>query len=199
MIVIQGMVGSGKTTLSKLLASRENIDLFPEPVESNPYLEKFYSSPSEYSFQMQVFLLHARFKQALEAQSLKTCVMDASIYTNDLFSLLHYKSGYMSRDDYYLNYSRISDTYKGIVKPPTLVVYLQCSTEVAVQRIMKRNRAGELRAPIKYWADLNAVYEQWYHDYSDSKKILVNVDSLDLVGCSEDIQATLDLIIKELK
>lgn len=195
MIVIQGMVGAGKSTLSKILAHREKITLFPEPVETNPYLDKFYESPAEYSFAMQVFLLHARFMDTLKAQELDSCIMDANVYTNDLFSLLHFSSGYMTRDDYHLNYLRISDTYKSLVKPPTLMVYLQCSTEVAVQRIMKRKRASELRAPIKYWADFNELYEQWFQEYTDSPKMVINVDNLDIVGNPEDVDAITELIM----
>ena len=143
MIIIQGMVGAGKSTLSKLLANSNDLTLFPEPVEGNPYLEKFYESPAEFSFQMQVFLLHSRFKDTLQAGTGGGCVLDTSIYTNDLFSLLHYKSGYMSKEDYYFNYCRLSDTFKSLVRPPSLMVYLQCSTEVAVQRIMQLYRDWE--------------------------------------------------------
>ena len=197
MIEIMGVVGAGKSTLSKLLSSRENLPLFPEPVESNPYLTEYYKEPEKYAFNMQLFLLHSRFRQALEAEKLPQCVMDASIRVNDIFSYLQFKTGIMNSIDYQV-YSDISNTYKSMLMPPDLVVYLQCSPQVSVNRIMKRNRTSELVAPLQYWYQLNQVYEEWYEGYKDSKKICINVDTIDFVRQEDEEDYILDCILEAL-
>lgn len=180
-----------------MLAVREQLPLFPEPVESNPYLTKFYENPSRYAFAMQTFLLHARFKQAQEAQELDMCVMDMSMYGNDIFAQLQYKHKHMDMSDF-MTYRDITRTFKGLVKPPKLMVYLQCSVQVAVQRIMKRGRSSELQATNQYWFDLNKEYENWYNNYSDSKKICINVDHLNYVDDHSDEDYIIDMIMEAL-
>lgn len=181
MIIVQGCVGAGKSTISKILSARLGIPMYAEPVEDNPYLELFYENPSQYSFPMQVWLLHARFKQAWEAEhSTDEYIMDASMYTTDLFSALHFRSGFMSKEDYLKNYERISDTFKSMLNPPTLAIYLRCSTETAVQRIMKRGRQSELKIPISYWYQLNTANEKWYQEYQGSQKVAIDTDNLNL-------------------
>jgi deoxyadenosine/deoxycytidine kinase len=197
-IHILGTVGAGKSSLCRLLSVREQIPLFPEPVESNPYLNKFYENPSLYAFPMQIFLMHSRYKQHKEAEKLDRCIMDMSIYGNDIFAELQYKSGYMSADDFN-TYMDVSNSLKSMLEPPKLVVYLQCSVSVAVKRIMKRGRPAELKAPLQYWYDLNEAYEKWYNSYNASKKILINVDNIDFVNNDEDEDYILDLIMEALK
>jgi deoxyadenosine/deoxycytidine kinase len=193
---IVGMVGAGKSSLSKLLSVREDITLFPEPVSSNPYLEKFYENPKGFAFPMQTFLLLSRYKQAIAAQQLDRCIMDMSIYGNDIFSYLMHANGDMSDDDYQ-TYVNLANTFKDLLKPPTLMVYLECSTEVAVQRIIRRGRPSELKASIDYWFNLNKCYERWFDEYSFGKKILINVDKLNFVSEDDDEDYILDIIMEE--
>lgn len=175
---------------------REDITLFPEPVTTNPYLEKFYENPESCAFQMQVFLMHARYKQALEAQKLDRCIMDMSIYGNDIFEQLMYSNGYISRDDH-VNYKEVSGSFKELLEPPKLMVYLQCSTPVAVNRIIKRGRPSELKANLEYWFNLNKSYERWYDNYNLGKKILINVEDIDFVSNESEEDYILDMIMEE--
>lgn len=196
-IHILGMVGCGKSSLSKLLSAREGITLFPEPVESNPYLEKFYESPREFAFQMQIFLMHARYKQAREAEELtEPSIMDMSIYGNDIFEQLMYHNGDITREDH-ITYRDVSNSLKSLLEPPRLMVYLQCSTQEAINRIIKRGRPSELKASLEYWFKLNKSYEQWYDSYNLGKKILINVEDIDFVSHEEDEDYILDLIMEE--
>lgn len=197
MISLIGTVGAGKSSLSKLLSVRERLPLFIEPVESNPYLVDYYKQPDRYAFNMQMFLLHRMFQQAQIAQNMRQCVMDMHMIGNDVFARLQYANNIMTKTDYE-TYCDISNTFKSMVKPPDLVVYLQCSTSVAVSRIMKRGRYSELNAPLSYWFDLNEIYESWYDNYQDSKKMLINVDNIDFVADDSDEDFILDAIMEYL-
>lgn len=195
-IHIVGAVGAGKSSLSKLLSVREGITLFPEPVRTNPYLDKFYEDPTSVATQMQIFLVHKRFKQAKEAEKLDKCIMDMSMYGNDIFAGLMHRNGDISDLDYSV-YQDLSSTLKSLIEPPKLMVYLQVSPLVAIQRIIKRNRISELKAPLQYWFDLNMAYEQWFDSYDAGKKILINVDNVDFVLHEEEEDYMLDMIMEE--
>jgi deoxyadenosine/deoxycytidine kinase len=195
-IHILGCVGAGKSSLSKLLSVREGITLFEEPVLNNPYLESFYENPKEFAFPMQVFLMHARYKQALEAQQLDKCIMDMSIYGNDIFEQLMYSNKDINMVDH-MTYADLSNSFKSLLQPPALMVYLQVSTQTAIQRIIKRGRPSELKAPMQYWFDLNKSYERWYDNYTLGKKILINVDDIDFVAHEDEEDYILDMIMEE--
>jgi deoxyadenosine/deoxycytidine kinase len=195
MIIIQGPVGAGKSTLSKALAERSGYTLLEEPVGGNPYLTKFYENPKSYAFQMQIFLTHARFQQVMGVLDTDKIIMDMSIYGNDVFAGLLHKSGDMESIDYE-TYMSMSNHYKTILPNPTLMVYLQCSPQVCIDRIIKRNRVAELLAPMKYWFDLNEAYEEWYDQYNDSKKICFNIDYLDFLNDEDDKEYIIRNIFK---
>lgn len=195
-IHILGPVGAGKSSLSKLLSVREGITLFPEPVTTNPYLEKFYEDARSVAIQMQLFLAHNRFKQAKEAEKLDKCIMDMSIYGNDIFAGLMHRSGYISEVDYAM-YTDVTNSLKKLVEPPALMVYLQCTPRVCIDRIIKRNRPSELKASLQYWFDLNKAYEDWYESYNAGKKILINVDDLDYVMYEDEEDYILNIIMEE--
>lgn len=197
MIVLMGVPGAGKSSLSKLLSVREGLVLYPEPVDTNPYLSDYYKDPAKYAFNMQVFLLHKRFLQAMEAQHLTQCVMDMHMIGNDIFARLQHANNHMTKTDFG-TYSELSKSFKSMVKPPDLVVYLQCSVRTAVDRIMIRSRKSELDAPISYWYDLNEIYERWYDSYLDSKKMLINVDDLDFVNDESEEDYVIDSIMEYL-
>lgn len=197
MIIIQGTVGAGKTTLCEILKDRLNMEILPEPVENNPYLDLYYKQPHKYAFPMQVFFLHSRFKQMVSNPPDSSVIMDMSIYGNDIFVSTMYRMGYMSELDYN-TYNMVSDTYKKLVEPPELMVYLKCSTQVAIQRLKYRNRGYESETSCGYWETLNWEYEKWYYQYSDSKKIMIDVTDIDIIKHPEMIDVLVDKIKKAL-
>ncbi|MMZ43608.1 Deoxyadenosine/deoxycytidine kinase [compost metagenome] len=193
---IIGVPGSGKSSLAKAMSVREGLTLFPEPVESNPYLTDYYADPARYAFNMQVFLLHERYKQTLKALECKTkVIMDASMHVNDIFSIMQRKSGIMSETDF-LTYKTLSQTLRLQAAEPGLVVYLKCRPETAVQRIMKRGRKSEFQAPLSYWYDINETYDEWFAEYTLAKKIEIPVDDLDFVADDSDEDFIIDTILE---
>lgn len=196
MIVVQGVVGAGKSTLAKLLSSQAGIPLIQEPVTHNPYLAKFYKDQKRYVFQLQVYMLHAMFKSALEHRHMRS-VMDMSIYGNYVFAQMQNKEGIMSQDDF-ITYTDLFNTYRKVLDPPELMVYLRCSTDSAMKRIKKRGRDSESDVSYKYWNDLNSEYEDWYEKYLDSKKICIDVTDIDLVSDVSDEDYVVDMIMSYL-
>jgi deoxyadenosine/deoxycytidine kinase len=193
MLSVMGVVGAGKSTLCNILAEAGAMTLFPEPVETNPYLTKFYEEPSSYAFQMQCFLLLQRFKQTQEAQKLDQCIMDMGMHGNDIFAKLMWTNLDITDVDYE-TYLDMSATFKRLVKPPKLTVHLRCSPEVAISRILKRGRPAELNATNQYWYDLNREYEEWVENY-DHNLLVIDVDGLDFVNNQRHREAICEQII----
>lgn len=198
MIVIQGIPGCGKTTLTKEIGARESIPVCLENTEENPYLDLYYKDPKEYAFRMQMLLLGNNFRNMSRASELPQCVADTSIFTNNIFVELQYEQGFMSNIEHAI-YKSMSDLMIGYTKTPDLMVYLECSPSTSVQRILKRNRQCELNASIDYWTSLQRLNQSFYENYSLGKKILINVDDTDIVDDESDLDYIIDTIMGELE
>jgi len=192
-VSIMGVVGAGKSTLCNYLTEESGIILFPEPVETNPYLTKFYEEPSSYAFQMQCFLLLQRFKQMQEADNYSMYLMDMGLWGNDIFAKLMWTNLDITDTDYE-TYLDLSATLKSLVKPPKLTVYLHCRPEVSVGRVLKRGRPAELNASNKYWYDLYREYENWYQNYDAGAKLMIDVSDIDIVNNMKERQEVMDEI-----
>ncbi len=125
-IAIAGNIGSGKTTLTKMLAKRYNWSPRFEPVEHNPYLDDFYSDMSRWSFNLQIYFLNKRFKEVVEiSQSDKDIIQDRTIFEDAcIFAPNLHGQGYMSDRDFN-NYSDLFDTMMTLVKLPDLMIYIR--------------------------------------------------------------------------
>lgn len=177
-IVIAGVVGVGKSTLSQNLANKLNFKLMEEPVGSNPYLDDFYNSPKDYAFKMQIFMLMARSKQLKQGIKIDNVIFDRSLLEDPIFvEVLKAQNNISERDyqvywDFYNNVIASSLYFDPITKPD-LIIYLQVSTENAVQRINNRGRESEKQVPVSYWQLLNQKYEEWYVKSKDKLPFLV--------------------------
>lgn len=177
-IVVSGVVGVGKSTVSKQLAKLLKYKIMDEPVASNPYLDDFYQDPLEYAFKMQVFMLMARSKQLKEAQNFKNVIFDRSILEDPIFvEVLKAQNNISDRDyEVYLNFYKnviISSLYFDPQIKPDLIVYLKANLENTLQRINLRGRESEKHVSHQYWGLLNKKYEQWYEKEKNNFNFLV--------------------------
>jgi deoxyadenosine/deoxycytidine kinase len=197
MIVIDGVVGVGKSTFMKLLAEKGYV-AYPEPVLNNPILEKFYYDRKRYSFPLQVFFLNKRFKYIKEASRHENAVMDRSIYGDVIFAKMLKDSGEMSEEEFEL-YKELLSNMLEHVNPPKLMVYLEVSVDEAIRRIQKRGRPYEQIVERSYWEKLNSEYQRYFESYDISPILKINVDGLDFENVEEDRKYVLSLIEEKLK
>ena len=177
-IVLSGVVGVGKSTISRKLGKLLKYKIMDEPVTSNPYLDDFYQNPLEYAFKMQVFMLMARSKQLKEMQNSKNVIFDRSILEDPIFvEVLKIQNNINDRDyQVYLNFYNnviISSLYFDPQIKPDLIVYLKASLENTIKRINLRGRESEKKVLHEYWRLLNKKYEQWYENEKDNFNFLV--------------------------
>lgn len=196
-IIVDGVVGVGKSTLSEILAEELKIPFFEETVVDNPLLDKFYYNKERYAFPLQVFFLNKRFEQLKEAEKLNSCVMDRSIYGDSIFARLLMEEGSMTKEEFDI-YEELLKNMLQHIHPPKLMIYLETTTDNALKKIKKRGREYEQDVNIQYWKDLNRHYREYFKDYNLSRLLVINVDNLDFVANEKDKDYIVNLIKKEL-
>lgn len=199
-IVIDGVVGVGKSSLMKLLEA-EGYMAFPEPVVNNPILPKFYYDRARYSFSLQIFFLNKRFAHIKAAMKNDKVVMDRSIYGDAIFAKMLCDNGEMCIEEFEL-YKELLENMLEHVKPPTLMIYLEVSVEEAMARIKKRGREYEQVVEKAYWEKLNDEYRTYFDQYNISPILKINVDGRDFENNEADRKYILEVIndrIEEIK
>ncbi len=195
-IAVAGNIGTGKTTLTTLLAHRYDWQPHFEVVAENPYLADFYADMPRWSLQLQVYFLSKRFQahQAI-ANSKISAIQDRSIYEDaHIFARALRDSGTMEPRDYE-NYFELYSTMLQFLQPPDLVIYVKRSIPRVLERIAQRGRDYEKAIPEAYLRQLDHCYEDWIRDYRLGKVLTVNADDLDLVERPKD----LDYVCEQLE
>jgi deoxyadenosine/deoxycytidine kinase len=194
-IAIAGNIGSGKTTLTAILAKHYGWEAHYEDVDGNPYLNDFYHDMQRWSFNLQVYFLNKRFSQILEFRnSGKTVIQDRTIYEDaEIFAPNLHNMGLMSTRDFE-TYHNVFDLMGKLIQPPDLIIYLRASIPTLVQQIQKRGRDYENTIRLDYLKQLNQRYEAWATRYQSSKIIVINVDELNFADNKEDLSKVIDRI-----
>ena len=193
-IAIAGNIGSGKTTLTKLLAARYGWTPRCEPVDNNPYLEDFYHDMNRWSFNLQVYFLNKRFKEVVEiSKSTDTIIQDRTIYEDAcIFAPNLHDQGYMSDRDF-KNYTDLFNLMMSLVKKPQLMIYIRSSIPTLVKHIEKRGRDFEKSIRIDYLTGLQKRYDDWLSTY-DGELITIDGDKINFEDSKEDFRKITDMI-----
>ncbi|HCA41945.1 MAG TPA: deoxynucleoside kinase [Bacteroidetes bacterium] len=199
-ISIAGNIGSGKSSLTELLAKDFNWIPYYESVSDNPYLEDFYSDMHRWSFNLQIYFLSHRFrihKEIIERK--ESVIQDRSIYEDvEIFAENLYKLGRMSERDY-ANYKNLFAEMVSYLQPPDLLVYLRANTQTLKNQIKLRGRDFEKNIESSYLESLNSSYEKWMSEYNYGDSIIINTDNLDFVNSTDDLNYIKSKIEASLK
>ncbi|MBR3711002.1 MAG: deoxynucleoside kinase [Bacteroidales bacterium] len=193
-IAIAGNIGSGKTTLTRLLAKHFGWTPHFEEVDHNPYLDSFYEDMQRWSFNIQIFFLNSRFRQVIDIRnSGKDVVQDRTIYEDAMiFAPNLYSMGLMESRDFE-NYKSLFELMTKFLQPPDLLIYLRASVPTLIRQIAKRNRDYEQSIRLDYLSNLNDRYEEWISGYKDGKLLIIDMDNLD-VEKPEDLSVIIEKI-----
>lgn len=194
-ITIAGMVGIGKSTMTRTLAERLNFRTSFEKVDNNPYLDQFYRDFKRWSFHLQIFFLAERFKEQKRIFEYGGgFVQDRSIYEDTgIFARMHYERGTMSKTDY--------ETYNNLFEAmvmtpyfphPDLLIYLEGSLEDILERINRRGRPMEQETPVEYWKEMHDRYTKWINEFHACPVMRLNIRDYDLVNDKSSIEPVLE-------
>lgn len=195
-IAVEGVIGVGKTTFAKMLADRLEASLLNEEVLENPFLPDFYRNRKRYAFSCQLFFLLSRYQQ------------QQSLMTRDLFAQRIVADYLFAKDSLFASvnlteselrmYEKIAPVLSQEVPRPDLVIYLQASTQVLLDRIKKRNLTFEKPIDFDYIEMLNKAYDYYFFNYTETPLLVVKTDSIDFVNTPEHFDDLIDQIKKPL-
>jgi deoxyadenosine/deoxycytidine kinase len=198
-IAIAGNIGSGKTTLTTLLAKQFGWEPHFEDVENNPYLYDFYQDMPRWSFNLQVYFLNSRFRQIIDIQKGdKTVIQDRTIDEDArIFAPNLHAMGLMSTRDFD-NYTTLFETISELISSPDLVIYLKASIPTLVNQIQRRGREYEDNLRLDYLRRLNEYYEAWASQYKGGKMLVIDVDNCNFADNTEDLGDVVNRVNAEL-
>ena len=197
-IGVAGNIGSGKTTLTRMLAEHYGWKPQFESVTYNPYLEDYYHDIPRWSYNLETYFLAQRFKDLLEiSRSKETIIQDRTLMEGvHIFVENNREMGNLSERDYQ-TYMQLYQIMMSMVRPPELLIYLKSSIEHLVSNIQKRGRDYEQGMSIEYLSGLNRHYEQWIGNYP-GHLLTIEADNLDFKNNPEDFAHITDRIDAEL-
>ncbi len=191
-IAIEGVIGVGKTSLARRLSKSMGAALLLEVVEENPFLARFYDDPESYSFQTQVFFLLSRYRQQLEIAQrdlfAEGVVSDYIFAKDQIFATIN-----LSEEELAL-YRTIVPLLEARLAKPDLVVYLQATVDVLLDRIKRRGRPFERDISREYLETLSDAYNHFFFHYDDTPLLIVNTNERDLVGREGEFERLLEMI-----
>ena len=197
-IAVAGNIGSGKTTLTRLLSKHCNWKPNYEDVENNPYLHSFYEDMQRWSFNLQVYFLNSRFRQVVEIrQGTKSVIQDRTIYEDAyIFAPNLHSMNLMSTRDFQ-NYISLFELMSSFIQAPDLLIYLRATVPTLVNQIQNRGREYEESIRLDYLKLLNERYENWINGYKSGKLLIIDVDNMDFTK-PEDLSIVIDKVNGEL-
>jgi deoxyguanosine kinase len=193
-IVVEGVIGVGKTSMARLLAERLEAGLLLEDVNQNPFLPDFYKDRARYAFSTQIYFLLSRYQQQQRLLDrdlfIKRIIADYLFEKDALFA-----SVTLSPPEFEL-YRKIVTVLRRDIPRPDLVIYLQASTQVILKRIRQRNVPCEKPIDADYIDALNAAFNSFFFNYSEAPLLVIKTDEIDFVANETHLDDLLEQIKK---
>ena len=198
-IAVAGNIGSGKTTLTNMLARHYGWEPRFEAVEFNPYLEDYYADIPRWSFALEVYFLKQRFRDLLDiARADHTIIQDRSIFEGVyVFTANNHAMGNLDDRDFE-TYMELFESMLYIVRHPDLMIYLRASVPHLVGNIQKRGRGYEQSMQLEYLENLNRRYDEFIYKKYKGRVLTVDVDQMDFLNNPHDLGIVIDRIDRTL-
>ncbi|PCI60942.1 MAG: deoxynucleoside kinase [Methylophilaceae bacterium] len=191
-IVVEGPIGSGKTTLAQMLSDKFSTQLLSEKAEENPFLARFYQDAKRYALPTQLFFLFQRSRQIADVTQMdmfsQPITADFFLEKDPLFARLNLT------DEEYALYHQIY-THLQLKSPkPDLVIYLQTPVDALSERISDRNIKYESDIPYEYIERLSNAYSEYFHSYDAAPVLIVNNEKLNIIKDESALELLVDRI-----
>lgn len=191
-IAVEGAIGAGKTSLVSLLEQQYGARVILEENDSNPFIAKFYEDQETYSFQTQIFFLLNRYNQYMELAQRdlfnSVVVIDYLFQRDKIFAQLNLE------DHEYRLYEQIFNLLVPKAPKPDVVIFLQASTEVLMERVSKRGRDYEAFMDPDYLDSVNKAFNNFFFYYSDTPLLVINTNEIDFVEKKYDLEELINKV-----
>lgn len=192
-VVIEGNIGSGKTTLAQMVAERWEARLMLEQFSDNPFLPKFYQNPDRHAFALELSFLAERYHQNRNELSrtdlFQPCVVsDYSFAKSLIFAQIN-----LQEDEFEL-YRTLFQIIHGRLPRPDLLVYLHCSEEKSLRQIRKRGRSYEVGIGIEYLRRVTRGYMEFFRQQTETPTVLIDSERLDFISDTMHLEALLEVM-----
>ncbi len=195
-IAVEGVIGVGKTTFSKMLSECIDAELLQEEVFENPFLVDFYKNQKRFAFSCQMYFLISRFQQ--QQQLMVRDLFAERIVADYLFSKDSIFASINLSDRELTLYNKVAPTLSQNIPKPDLAIYLQASTYTLTKRIQKRNYSFEKTIGADYIEVLNKAYDYFFFNYTDTPLLVVKTDEIDFVNNPEHFEDLIEQISKPI-
>jgi deoxyadenosine/deoxycytidine kinase len=190
---LAGNIGVGKTTFTEIVAKKMDWIPYYESVADNPYLIDFYRDMSRWSFNLQVYFLHKRFKTHHEmSMSNGGVIQDRTIYEDvEIFARNLQEMNFMDKRDWE-NYRGLFSIMTSYLRQPDLIIYLKASTDTLLSRIKNRSRDYEKSIDPEYLHTLNVAYNKWINNIKNIPVHVIETDGFNIFDDKEKLTKILD-------
>jgi deoxyadenosine/deoxycytidine kinase len=196
-ITIEGNIGAGKTTLANILSKKINARLILEEFADNPFLPKFYESPEQYAFPLELFFMAERYKQLKELLQTNDLFQSVTISDYLFTKCLLFAKVNLPSEEYHL-YQKLFDIINPQIIQPDVLIYLHSPVTKLQDNIKKRNRNYEQNIPDDYLFTLQETYTQYIKQHN-VKTIFVDSSNADFIENEKHVQIILDALEMEFE
>lgn len=196
-IAIDGLICTGKSHLTTLLSKHFSATPVYEPFEQNPFLDKFYSNPQQFSFPAELFFLISRYQQL--SQYVQTDLFQERIISDYMFEKNKIFASVTLNEQELSLYFKISEMLVENVPKPDLILHLQADIPILLERIRQRGREYESSISEQYLKLINEAYNTYLFHIVDTPVLVLNVSALDFQENSEDFKWLLEEINQPFK
>ncbi len=194
-VTIEGNIGAGKTTLAHILSKHYNGRLILEEFADNPFLPKFYESPEQYAFPLELFFMAERYKQLKDLLQTKDMFQSTTI-SDYLFTKCLLFAKVNLPDEEFRLYQKLFDIINPQIVQPDILIYLHTPVNKLQENIKKRNREYEQSIPNDYLFTLQETYTQYIKQHN-IKTLFVDASNADFLGNELHVKAIVDALSKE--
>ncbi|TVQ50808.1 MAG: deoxynucleoside kinase [Saprospirales bacterium] len=195
-IAIEGNIGTGKTTLCKLLQKQTDAELILEQFTDNPFLENFYENPERFGLQVELFFLSERYKQ-LKGHEVHSTLFADRLYISDYIFIksLLFASRNLKGNELNL-YHRIFEALHMHLPHPDIIFYIHRTAEELLQLISERNRAYEQDIKSTYLERIQSAYFDYFKSMAEIPVVIIDGEGLDYANKEEDFEYLVEIMSK---
>ncbi len=197
-ICIEGNIGSGKTTLARLLAEEVKARLILEEFEENPFLARFYEEPERYSFPLEMSFLADRYHQLKEKVSRQDLFQPVVVSDYTLMKSLVFAGINLGPVEYRL-YRDFFEIINRQLPQPDLIVFINRSINTAKRNIQLRGRTYEQKISSEYLKSVHEAYQIALKGLVKSKYLIINAEDMDFLNSKDDLMVVQELIFQAIR